>query len=305
MKILQKYKNGDTDIILLDNGTREMDNHQDGVPFNLEWPASVDLNISNYCEKGCPFCYQNCTKQGKNADLRKIARLLHPFMEVAININMGYDVTDKYFTGFLAYCKKHHIVVNATINQEDLLGTFHHINQDTIIYKITEIAGLQKMGFINGLGISFTDINTIDEAQDVLKNIVIHVIAGIIDTKDLDKLVEKGYNILILGYKQKGRAENNELPDMTLLRKWLKDNLTNHNSVLCFDNLAIKQLGIKELISQEQWDKCYQGDEGTISMYLNGVDMKFACNSFTKETHDIGDYNIQEMFDIVRKEAHK
>lgn len=305
MKVIKHCKNGDTSYTLFDDGTRILDNHSETEPFNLEWPASIDLNISNYCEKGCPFCYQNCTKEGKNANLRKIVGFLHPYMEVAININMGYDIMNKEFMGFLMYCKKNHIIVNATINQEDLLGTFHHIYKDVIEYRITEIAGLQKLGLINGIGVSFTNINTINQIKDKLNNVVIHVIAGIINTKDLDKLAKEGYNILILGYKQKGRAEHNELPDMTSLKDWLKDNLGNNNNVLCFDNLAIEQLSVKELISQEQWDNFYQGDEGTISMYVNGVDMTFACNSFTKETHAIGDYNIQEMFDIVRKEARK
>ncbi len=291
-KIIQKYKNGDTLGILLDDGTRILDNHSD-EPFHLEWPASVDLNISNYCEKGCPFCYQNCTRQGKHADLEKIKNILYPFMEVAININMGYDIDDE-FINFLEFCKNNNIVVNATINQEDLLSKRS---------RLWNIKMLQVRGLIKGLGISFTDINTINIAKKVLKNIVVHVIAGIIDVKDLDILVKEGYNILILGYKQKGRAEHNELPDMAYLKNWLRDNLNNSSSVLCFDNLAIKQLGVKELISQEQWDNFYQGDEGTISMYINGVDMTFACNSFTPWHCDIGNYNIQEMFDIVRKEA--
>lgn len=303
MKIIQQYKNGDTYGILFDNGTRILDNHSD-EPFNLEWPVSIDLNISNYCEKGCPFCYQNCTREGKSADLNKIKDLLHPFMEVAININMGYNIIDTQFTSFLQYCKDNHIVVNATINQEDLLQLSPH-NYDIgkmTIDRLTEISTLQDMGLINGLGISFTNINTINEVKKKIKNVVIHVIAGIINTKDLDILTKEGYNILILGYKQKGRAEHNELPDMSSLKEWLKNNLGNNKNVLCFDNLAIKQLGVKELISQEQWDNFYQGDEGTISMYVNGVDMTFACNSFTKETYNIGDYSIQEMFNIIRKE---
>lgn len=74
MKVIYKCKNGDTDVILFDDGTREMDNHLENEPFHLEWPVSIDLNISNYCERGCPFCYQNCTKQGKSTDLNVIKK---------------------------------------------------------------------------------------------------------------------------------------------------------------------------------------------------------------------------------------
>lgn len=292
MKVIYKCKNGDTDVILFDDGTREMDNHLENEPFHLEWPVSIDLNISNYCERGCPFCYQNCTKQGKSADLNVIKKkLLHPYMEVAININMGYNI-DEDFIDFLQFCKDNHIIVNATINQDD------------IMQRKEQIVSLQNDGLLHGIGISLTKISKEElEFFKDIKNVVFHVIAGLVSIDDLELLISK-FSVLILGYKQKGRAENTELPDMTLLKEWLKNNIGFNENVLCFDNLAIKQLGVRELLSDEEWAMLYQGDEGTISMYVNGVDMKFACNSFTKNNYDIGDYNIQQMFDIVRKEAH-
>ena len=290
MRIIQKCKNGDTDYTLFDNGTRILDNHKN-APFNLEWPVSIDLNISNYCERGCPFCYQNCTREGKSADLNKIKSLLHPFMEVAINFNMGYNI-DTSVIDFLEYCRKNNIIVNATINQDDLLT------------RKEEIMELQDRDLIHGLGISVTSI-TPDYLPnfDGLKNVVFHVIAGLINPEYLEILLSK--SVLILGYKQKGRAEHNDVPNMTNLKQWLTENLDNTVGTLCFDNLAIKQLGIKDMIPDYVWQECYQGDEGTISMYINGVDLTFAVNSFTDKTHPIGDYNIEEMFNIVRKEGKK
>lgn len=297
MKIIQSYKNGDTKVILFDNGTRILDN-MTNEPFHLEWPVSVDLNISNYCEKGCSFCYQNCTRNGKSADLDKIITLLHPNMEVAININVGFKI-DLNFLDFLEKCRDNNIVVNATINQDDLKD------------RLSEIVMLQDYGLLHGIGVSYTGgfdnmgnvSHDIKHLRESLNNVVIHVIAGLIDPTDLEMLKDYGYNVLILGYKQKGRAEKNELPNMNDLIDWLSRNINNFgNSVICFDNLAIKQLKVREMVSDDKWEIYYQGDEGTISMYINGVDMTFAQNSFTSQHYDIKGYNIQEMFDIVRKE---
>lgn len=288
MKVLLQCRNGDTLYTLFDDGTRILDNHKDSEPFNLEWPTSIDLNISNYCEKGCPFCYQDCTKEGKSADLDKIKTLLHPFMEVAININMGYAI-DMNFINFLEYCRDNNIIVNATINQTDFMN------------RKNEIIKLQEYGLLHGIGISLTNItkDILPLFRDV-KNLVFHVIAGLVSIDQLELLSE--FPVLILGYKQKGRAKDNELPQMSYLKEWLKININTSTNVICFDNLAIKQLDIKDMISSEQWEKYYQGDEGTISMYINGVDMTFAQNSFTTKNYEIGNYNIQEMFDIIRKE---
>ena len=40
-------------------------------PFKAEFPNNIDLNISNRCKIGCKFCYQNCTLNGKDADIKK------------------------------------------------------------------------------------------------------------------------------------------------------------------------------------------------------------------------------------------
>lgn len=283
-----RYLNGNTFVVLdLTNGTRYMETVNDDEKFNLNFPVSIDLNISNYCEKGCSFCYQNCTKQGKNADLDKIKLLLHPFMEVAININVGYKI-DMQFIDFLEYCRDNHIIVNATINQTDLMN------------RPKEIRMLQDYELLHGIGVSYDKHIAYNNAN--LNNIVIHVIDGLVNNVELNELTAQGYNILILGYKQKGRAKDNDLPDMSELKDWLKDNLQKTKSIISFDNKAIEQLGIRKLVNDKMWNMCYQGDEGTISMYINGVDMTFAQNSFTDIYYNINNYNIQEMFDIVRKE---
>ena len=75
--------------------------------------------------------------------------------------------------------------------------------------------------------------------------------------------------------------------------------------VLSFDNLAIKQLDVKSLLTEEEWNKFYMGDDGTHTMYIDLVKNKYAQSSTSEERFDLLE-NINEMFlDIREKKVRK
>ena len=73
-------------------------------------------------------------------------------------------------------------------------------------------------------------------------------------------------------------------------------------NVVSFDNLAIEQLDVKRLLSDEEWNEFYMGDDSVFTFYLDLVDSKFAGNSLAPEDerYDILD-NIDKMFERIRK----
>lgn len=71
MKILNKYKNGNAKITIWSDGTREIE-FPDGEEINLDFPLSIDLCITKYCDRGCKFCYANCSTQGKHGDIMNL-----------------------------------------------------------------------------------------------------------------------------------------------------------------------------------------------------------------------------------------
>ena len=82
------YKNGNSICkINLDNGTKIRETKDDY--WDLAFPESLDLNIGNRCDGGCPFCYINATPNGIDAELLNVPFIdtLHPYTEVAINGN--------------------------------------------------------------------------------------------------------------------------------------------------------------------------------------------------------------------------
>ena len=79
---------------------------------------------------------------------------------------------------------------------------------------------------------------------------------------------------------------------------WLHENLEeiiNHFNVVSFDNLAIKQLAVKRLMSEEDWDEFYMGDDGNYTFYLDLVEGNFGKNSLATDRYPIMD-NIDDMF---------
>ena len=86
-------------------------------------------------------------------------------------------------------------------------------------------------------------------------------------------------------------------------QKWLYNilpRLVHEVNVVSFDNAGINQLNVKRLLSEEEWNEFYQGDEGTMSMYIDAVNGEFAVNSTSTERFKMTN-NIRDMFAVVKE----
>jgi hypothetical protein len=121
-------------------------------------------------------------------------------------------------------------------------------------------------------------------------------------------LADNDLKILILGYKLLRRGVNHYTTDhenIDRLQHWLKKNLEkmlNHFKVISFDNLAITQLDVKRLMSEEDWEEFYMGDDGGFTFYIDMVDGTFGKNSLATERYPIMD-NIDSMFQKILNEG--
>lgn len=183
-----------------------------------------------------------------------------------------------------------------TVNQ-----THFEEYQEQIHYLIEE-------KLIHGLGVSITHINEnlIGELQQY-PNIVLHVINGIIKIEELEKLYDKNLKILILGYKQFRRGKDYYSEEVEKRKRNLFDNLElliSKFKVVSFDNLALKQLDVKRLMTEKEWDDFYMGDDGQFTMYIDLVNKKFAKSSISNKRYKLLD-NIEDMFEIVKGETNE
>lgn len=291
------YKNGNSIVkINLNNGTKIRETHDD--KFNLSFPESIDLSIGNRCDGGCKFCYINASPNGVDGELlnHKFIDTIHPYTEVAIN---GNSIDHPQLIPFLNKLKDKHIICNITVNQ------VHFERKEDVI------RDLVNKDLIKGIGISLRD-PTPDFISRVKKypNAVIHVINGILKPSDIEAMRDKNLKMLILGYKDLGRGigymeDNRET--VKARQRYLYDileTLPNHFKVVSFDNLALEQLNVRRILTDEQWEEFYLGDEGTSSMFIDLVTGKFGVSSLCQEDemHPIMD-NICDMFAVVKREV--
>ena len=139
-------------------------------------------------------------------------------------------------------------------------------------------------------------------------NVVVHVINGILDSSELEVLADNHLKLLILGFKRLRRGEawyQTKKIEIVKKQEWLKKHLEEYLSrfqVVSFDNLALEQLDVKQLLGNEMWEEIYAGDDGTHTFYIDMVERKFAETSTAgpEKRYDLLD-SVDEMFSLIRK----
>jgi len=296
------YNNGNYQVRLnLNDGTKIRETEED--KFISSFPENIDIKISDKCDAGCSFCHENSTPNGDIAHFNyNFLYSLKPGTELAIG--GGNIFENPKLDEFLAWCKMQRIVANITVNQ------IHFANWN--YYNIFDWIDSEK---VHGVGVSYNgnedqldNIFKEDWCNEYKSNIVIHVINGVHSYKDIMKLANKNYKLLILGYKDLRRGHNYLSENNEIIRQNQQDIYNNiHNiiksfDVVSFDNLAIEQLNVRRLFTSEQWEEFYMGDDGQFTMYIDLVKGEFAKNSTSLVRYKLLD-DIEEMFQIVKSEA--
>lgn len=287
MDMIRKYQNGNTTVTIYEDGTkiREFDN----VP-EIYFPESLDVKITNYCDLGCKYCHENSTIKGEHADLEKLKAVLISLpagVELAIGGGNPLDHPD--LIEFLVWCQEKGLICNITVNQRHLkkhLATLETLIEEKLIY---------------GLGISIVNnhYKEIEYLKTLTNNIVYHVIAGVNDISELVSLNNIGNcKVLILGYKNFGRGINyySEEVDKNI-ELWQKQlPLYLGKFSISFDNLALEQLNVQSMISENIWNSFYMGDDFTFTMYIDAVKQEYAPTSRSDDRVSFNDLSLFEYF---------
>jgi organic radical activating enzyme len=296
MSVWKKYRNGNYTVKFnTADGTKIRETEDDD--FIAEFPENMDVKITNQCDMNCPMCHENSTKDGLHGDILnpKFINTLRPYTEMAIG--GGNPLAHPDLIPFLEKLKERRVVANMTVNQ-----VHFETSQDFI-------KELVDKELIHGLGVSLVDASK--EFVELLKqypNAVIHVINGILRPSDIEVLKDNELKMLILGYKQFRRGVDWYSVDhenIIVKKMWLYDGISdivNQFKVVSFDNLAIEQLHVKRLMSVEEWNEFYMGDDGKVTYFIDLVERKFSKNSTSDIRYDLLD-DVVEMFKVVKNEA--
>jgi organic radical activating enzyme len=289
MRLLGEYQNGNYTVKIYNDGTKIRETNDD--VFVASFPECIDLKITNNCDMGCPYCHEDSKLDGKHGDIlnTKIIDTIRPFTELAIG--GGNPLSHPDLILFLKTLKSKNIIANMTVNQNHFVS-----HQDLIRY-------LVKNDLIKGLGVSLVEvnnefINTITQYP----NAVIHIINGITTLNDFKKLYNHNLKILILGYKEIRRGKEYYSPKVEVTKNDIYKNINeiiNGFKVVSFDNLAIKQLDLKRIFTQKDWDEFYMGDDGQYTMYIDLVEEEYALSSTSTQRFKLMD-GVVDMFKVVK-----
>ena len=291
---LVKVKNGNYMMFIdLATGTKIRKNNLDC--FIPERPESMDIKITNKCDIGCAFCHENSTLDGLHGDIMnlKFIETLLPYTELALG--GGNPLTHPDLVPFLEKCKSLKLIPSMTINQVHFMKPEY----SELIDKLVS----EKL--IYGLGISLT--RATDEFIAKVKkypNAVIHIINGVQPLAEVRKLYDQNLKVLILGYKmfRRGIEYFSEAVDSAKTEYYAElADMTKRFDVVSFDNLALNQLEVKRLLTDDEWNEFFMGNDGSHTMYIDCINKQYARSS-TAPIEDRRELlnDIKPMFDYIR-----
>lgn len=299
-KKIGSYVNGNYTTTIYDDGTRIRETEED--EFIPAFAENCDIKITDSCNMGCSFCHEGSTPQGKHGDIlnSKFLSTFHPYQELSLGGGNLFEHPD--LLSFLKNLKKQKVISNITVHQ------VHFMQNLELIKK------LQEEKLVYGVGVSVSaPTEELIKALNSVPNTVCHVINGIFNEKVSEMMADRNLKVLILGYKELRRgneyiATHDEI--VVSNKKWLYNNLEKllkRFKLISFDNLAIEQLCVKRLLSDEEWESFYQGDDGTSTFYIDAIEQKFAQSSTApfEKRYDIGELGMDEMFKIITDEYRK
>lgn len=290
------FRNGNYNVhINLSNGTKIRENDLDC--FIPEYPESMDIKITNMCNMGCSFCHENSKPDGLHGDIMNLEFIdtLQPYTELAIGGGNPLEHPD--LEAFLRKCQSLSLIPSMTVHQKHFMENLDFLRM------------LRDEKLIYGLGVSVTNVSPeLIAALKEFPNAVVHVIAGVVSKHTLKQLSGNNLKVLLLGYKdfRRGAEMHDKLgqivDDCIQVLYDLLPTMKEERwfQTISFDNLAIKQLEPARLLSEEEYDQFYMGDDGSHTMYVDCVNKKFAVSSTSETTFDILP-DIKDMFAKVRE----
>ena len=304
------YINGNYFVSLLSDGTKKYRLLRVGEEPISKFPDSLDLKITNKCNIGCSFCHESSNPKGKNFNVDRTIKILDTLPKVGIEVAIGGgDITEssciKDLLKLLGWLRENNFASRLTINSKSLVKKKLPKETLSTLFDYSNCIGIS----VNNISEYYRSARYINKS-DILfyHDEVYHIIAGIFPIEDIKKLINQNISckVLVLGYKNFGRAYGN--PPKYDLQEWEKElksaiseSKGNNNLVIGFDNLAIEQLSIKDILSKEEWNRKYMGDEFTHSMYIDAVSETFAPTSRDNFRESWDNISLLDFFNKYKK----
>ena len=237
-------------------------------------PETIDVQVTNWCDQGCPYCYMSSTTKGKHAPKKLLTEIIQgldlPPYQIAFG--GGEPTSHPDFAWFLKYARENEVVPNYT--------TAGALIRDEVIDATNEFAG--------GVAITYHRSGGIDRFVDIYKKwrsllsprvqINIHVLFDDDVVKSLHELMASGLPnlrvVLLAYYASVGRAGFQGTPSKRVYND--EAPVAIREALGVFENLAFSEgllpyflsrdiLPTEFATSQEGYYSCYVSKDGDVS----------------------------------------
>jgi hypothetical protein len=272
------------------------------IPAKSSIPELVDLTITDYCEKGCRYCYRKCNKDGKHASIENVKEIIDALAELGtMEIALGGGATELHpqFWEIVQYCRDKNIVPNFT----------------TADYRFVAELTEEQIKLVGGVGLTLPryalDYNLLhaifknkewkNDGSQLHEKLSLHYVCGIEEDprvphlRDLLQFAEvASLTVLLLGHKGDSKKFDHDYVKILCDTKesgWSLPSISV-DSAFVAQYPAIKDAAESTL---------YLTDirEGSFSCYIDAVKMNIAPDSYNgnfKKLDQVDAINIKDIF---------
>lgn len=275
--ICRHYKESDYFIFFdQENGTFIRYGRDDVDPFhNVSGPELLDISITNFCERGCEFCYRQSHKGGKFMALEDYRLVIDQAKKVGVTqVALGGGNPNQHpeFTNILRVTRESNIVPSYTTNGQGMTDD---------IYRATkELCGAMAVSWYE----PYTEaLEVIGQAKNFNIKINIHyllsdsTISKAIDLLENRQDILKDINaVVFLNYKPIHSPKSLCLSDCEKINYFLKLTSNLKTCKVGFDSCMISYLTIiKDNIVLETAEFC---EAGRFSAFVSEDLLFYPCS---------------------------
>lgn len=258
-------------------------------------PELLDISITNYCDKGCSFCYRQSGINGKFMSVQLFEKIVLDAQKLGvyqIAIGGGNPNQHPNFIDFLKISRTHGIVPSYTTNGMGMT--------DDIYYATKKYAGAVAVSWYEPYDLP---IRVIHKCFDLKIPINIHFVLDNDNIQQVYELIGSDVvnfvnAIIFLSYKPVGKVKRNVLTETKELKQLLLF-LTSYNRCkIGFDSCMISHLvSHKYDINLDSIDFC---EAGRFSAFISEEGIMFPCSFMCGNSMSGCDLANSSMIDIWR-----
>lgn len=247
-------------------------------------PELVDVKITDYCNRGCNFCYQSSTEAGKHAPLEDIIRTFDMLSEMEVfevALGGGEPTSHPDFATILRAASERKIVPNFTTLSDKWL------EDDEVVAVVRGVVGGIGVSCLDSKGLRLAEKikSTLSWGPTVMAQHVMESVPLDVTTKLIGECFKTRMPLLLLGYKNVGFGKTYERFSISDDQKAVLVNLVRDwegRNSLSVDTAVIDQYG--DVLEMLEIDPVlYSSPEGKFSCYVDLVLGRMAKSSYVED----------------------